>query len=77
MKSEERLDVILDELDRIRYGFERIEDNYRQARTDVAIEELQNIQNIIEQYQEAGLWPSEEELSDLNSYENNLQEGEE
>jgi cell fate (sporulation/competence/biofilm development) regulator YlbF (YheA/YmcA/DUF963 family) len=77
MKSEERLDVILDELHRIRYGFERIEDNYRQARTDVAIEELQEIQERISEFRSAGIWPSEEQLDDLTAYQNNLTEEEE
>jgi hypothetical protein len=77
MKSEERIEIILDELNRIRYGFELIEDDYREARIDVATEEIENIEERISEFRSAGIWPPEEELDDLTSYQNNLIEEEE
>lgn len=74
MEPKERIEIIIDELYRLRYGFELNEDGYRQAKLDVAIEMIEECESMIEQWDKVDMWPDEEKLSELEWYEDRLEE---
>lgn len=73
MEPEERIEIILDELHRLRYGFELLEDDYREAKIDVAVEMIEECEEMIEEYEEVDAWFGEAVLSDLEWYEDRLE----
>jgi hypothetical protein len=73
MEPEERIEIILGELERLRYGFELLEDDYRQAKIDVAVDMVEECEEMIEQWEDVDAWPGEGELSDLEWYEDRLE----
>jgi len=64
------IDNLIDELYTLREKFELIStdpetkltgDDYREAKIDVAIQQLEDVQEIKEQYEKVGLWPEDGE----------------
>jgi len=62
------IDNLIDELYTLREKFELIStdpeteltgDDYREAKIDVAIQQLEDVQEMKEQYEKVGLWPEE------------------
>lgn len=74
MQDQERIEIILDELVRLRYGFELKDDEYRQARLDIAIESLKECKNLVKWYENNNEWPDEATLNELDWYEDRLDE---
>lgn len=50
------LNEIIEELHGLRSQYGMVDDDYRQARVDVAIENLNECKDVIEEYEEAGMW---------------------
>jgi hypothetical protein len=63
--SQERIEVITDELHKLRFGFGWVDDDYRQAKIDVALEMIDECGEMIDDYQECGMWP-EEKIEELD-----------
>jgi len=64
------IDNLIDELWDLREKFELIStdpeteltgDDYREAKIDVAISQLEDVQEVKEQYEKVGLWPEDGE----------------
>jgi hypothetical protein len=50
------IDNIVEQMNELRFEFGKAEDDYRQAKIDVAIEMMEECKEMKEDYQEAGAW---------------------